>query len=124
MNGNLGVAAFGGIGGARGPTIDGARVGLGYAPVGAVVGYRRALGAMRGFSVYAAPFFGFFRSDRGDAGSESTGLFRVSVGADFAVTRAIGVTAGLEAGASGRDEGPGPSGAVWGVGVSYTFGRR
>jgi hypothetical protein len=124
MNGNLGVAAFGGVGGARGPTIDGSRVGLGYAPVGAAIGYRRALGATRGFSVYAAPFFGFFRSDFGDAGSESTGLFRVSVGADFAVTRAIGVTAGIEAGASGGDDGPGPSGVVWGAGVSYAFGRR
>jgi hypothetical protein len=123
MNGNLGVAGFAGIGGAQGPREQRGRAGLGQAPIGAAVGYRRALGATRGFSVYAAPFFGYFRSDFGDAGAESAGLFRVSLGGDFAVTRAIGVTAGLEAGAT-RSDGPGPSGVLWGVGVSYAFGRR
>ncbi|MFN2565565.1 MAG: hypothetical protein ABR499_11270 [Gemmatimonadaceae bacterium] len=124
MDGNLGIAAFGGIGGARGPTVRGARVGLGYAPVGAAIGYRRALGATRGLSLYAAPFFGFFRDDFGDAGTESASMFRFSVGADFALTRAIGITAGLEAGQSGDADRPGPSGVVWGAGVSYAFGRR
>ncbi|MDQ3951031.1 MAG: hypothetical protein M3282_11910, partial [Gemmatimonadota bacterium] len=45
MDGNLGIAAFGGVGGAQGPRVQGARVGLGQAPIGAAVGYRRALGA-------------------------------------------------------------------------------
>jgi len=125
MNGNLGIAAFAGVGGARGPTDPPrGRAGLGQAPLGAAVGYRRALGATRGFSVYAAPFVGFFRSDFGDAGSESATLIRLSVGGDFAITRAIGVTAGLEAGATRDDDGSGPSGALWGVGISYAFGRR
>jgi hypothetical protein len=124
MNGDLGVAAFGGIGGARGPTVQGARVGLGYAPVGAAVGYRRAFGGTRGLSLYAAPFVAFFRNDFGDAGSESSTLFRFSVGADFALTQAIGITAGLEAGSTGGDDRPGPSGITWGAGVSYIFGRR
>ena len=123
MNGNLGVAAFGGIGGARGPTVQGARVGLGQAPIGAAVGYRRALGATRGLSIYAAPYFGFFRTDMG-ATAHSRGVFRFSVGADFALTRAIGVTAGLEAGGTGGADGPGPSGTLLGAGVSYAFGRR
>jgi hypothetical protein len=123
MNGNLGIAAFAGIGGAQGPREARGRAGLGQVPVGAAVAYRRALGATRGFSVYAAPFFEYFRSDFGEAGNESAGLFRVSVGGDFAVTRKIGVTAGLETGAA-RDDGPGPSGLLWGVGVSYAFGRR
>jgi hypothetical protein len=124
MNGNVGIAAFAGVGGARGPMVQGARVGLGQAPIGAAIGYRRALGATRGFSVYAAPFFGYFRSDFGST-TKSAGLFRISVGGDFALTRAIGVTAGLEAGGkrSGATE-PGPDGVIWGAGVSYAFGRR
>jgi hypothetical protein len=123
MNGNLGVAAFAGVGGAQGPTIQGARVGLGQAPIGATVGYRRALGATRGVSIYAAPFFGYFRNDFGD-NTESAGLFRFSVGGDFALTRAIGLTAGLEAGQSRSGTDPGVSGVIWGAGVSYAFGRR
>lgn len=125
MNGNLSLAGFAGVGGARGPSVPQVgRAGLGQAPLGVAVGYRRALGAARAFSVYAAPFYGFFRSDFGEAGSESAWLLRVSLGGDFALTRAIGLTAGLEAGASASADGPGPSGAVWGAGVSYAFGRR
>jgi hypothetical protein len=123
MNGNLGIAAFGGVGGARGPRVQGARVGLGHAPVGAAIGYRRALGATRAFSVYAAPFFAYHRSDFGTR-TRSAGLFRVSIGGDFAITRALGVTAGLELGGTGSGADPGPDGAIWGAGVSYAFGRR
>jgi hypothetical protein len=123
MKGNLGIAAFAGIGGAQGGRVQGARVGLGQAPVGVTVGYRRALGQTRGFSVYAAPFFAYFRNDFGN-NTESAGLFRISVGGDFAMTRAIGVTAGLEAGGSRSGNGPGPDGIIWGAGVSYAFGRR
>jgi hypothetical protein len=124
MNGALGIAAFGGIGGAQGPRVAGGRVGLGQGPLGASVGYRRALGATRGFSVYAAPALVFYRNDLGDD-TRSAALFRVSVGGDFAVTRAIGVTAGVEAGAQrSGDDRAGPSGTIWGVGVSYAFGRR
>jgi hypothetical protein len=123
MNGNLGIAAFGGIGGAQGPRVQGARVGLGQAPIGAAVGYRRAIGTTRGFSVYAAPFLGYFRSDFGDS-TKSASLFRVSIGGDFALTRAIGLTAGLETGGARRGTGPGPDGVIWGAGVSYAFGRR
>lgn len=123
MNGNLGIAAFGGLGGAQGPRVQGGRVGLGQAPVGAAVGYRRALGQTRGFSVYAAPFFAYFRSDFGDS-TKSASLFRIAIGSDFALTRAIGLTAGLEAGAARTGNGAGPDGVIWGAGVSYAFGRR
>jgi hypothetical protein len=125
MNGNLGIAAFGGIGGGQGPRqASGQRTGYGNAPLGAAVGYRRALGATRALSFYAAPFVGFFRNDFGDS-AKSASLFRVSLGSDFALTRALGLTVGLEAGQSraGADR-PGPSGVVWGAGVSYVFGRR
>jgi hypothetical protein len=122
-NGNLGVAAFAGVGGARGPRIQGARVGLGQAPIGAAFGYRRAVGATRAMSIYAAPFYGYFRNDFGNRAT-SAGLFRFSVGADFALTRAIGLTAGLEGGQRRAAADPGTSGTIWGVGVSYAFGRR
>lgn len=124
MNGNLGIAAFGGVGGAQGPRIppDG-RAGLGQAPLGAAVGYRRALGATRAVSFYAAPFVGFFRSDFGDD-TESATLFRVSAGGDIALTRALGLTVGVEAGQTRGEDGPGPSSLLWGAGVSYAFGRR
>jgi hypothetical protein len=124
MRGSLGIAAFAGVGGAQGPVIEpDGRVGLGQAPVGAAIGYRRALGATRGFSVYAAPFLGFFRNDLGDE-VESAALFRVSIGGDFALTRALGITAGIETGQKPSEDRPGPSGIVWGAGVSYAFGRR
>ena len=123
MNGNLGIGAFAGVGGAQGPKVQGGRVGLGEAPIGAAVGYRRALGATRGVSIYAAPFFGYFREDFGNR-TTSAGLFRVSIGGDFAMTRAIGLTAGLEAGAGRSDTGPGPGGVIWGAGFSYALGRR
>jgi hypothetical protein len=124
MDGALGIAAFGGIGGAKGPRVGTGRVGLGQGPIGASVGYRRALGQTRAFSVYAAPFAVIYRSDLGDE-TETATLFRFSIGGDFAFTRAIGVTAGLEAGAQRSDDsGPGASGVLWGVGLSYAFGRR
>jgi hypothetical protein len=123
MNGALGIGGFAGLGGAQGPRVGSGRVGLGQVPFGASVGYRRAIGATRGFSVYAAPFAGYYRNDFGDE-TESAWLFRFSVGSDFALTRAIGLTAGLEAGGGGEDVEPGPSGLIWGLGVSYAFGRR
>lgn len=124
MNGALGVAGFAGVGGGQGPRLPAARVGLGQAPVGAAVGYRRAIGATRGFSIYAAPFFGYFRNDFGDSTS-STGLFRIAIGGDFALTRAIGLTAGVEGGGQSKGTGrPGPAGVIWGAGVSYAIGRR
>jgi hypothetical protein len=123
MGGNLGVAAFGGVGGAQGARVQDGRVGLGQAPIGAAVGYRWTLGETRVISAYAAPFFSYFRSDFGNT-TRSAGLFRVSAGGDLALTRAIGVTAGLEAGATAGADRPGPEGLIWGVGFSYAFGRR
>jgi hypothetical protein len=124
MNGNLGIAAFGGVGGGQGPRGDaGQRTGYAHAPLGAAVGYRRPLGATRVLSLYAAPYAGFFRNDFGDSAKSAT-LFRVSFGGDVALTRALGLTVGLEAGQNRASGAPGPSGIVWGVGASYAFGRR
>jgi hypothetical protein len=124
MNGNLGIAAFAGVGGAQGPKLaSGQRTGYGQAPIGASVGYRRALGASRAISFYGAPFYGYFRNDFGNA-TKSTGLFRLSIGGDFALTRALGLTVGVETGQNRRAGDAGPSAAMWGGGVSYAFGRR
>jgi len=48
MGGNLGVAAFAGVGGGKGAREAQGRPGLGQLPIGAAVGYRRGLGATRG----------------------------------------------------------------------------
>ena len=125
MNGNLGIAGFAGIGGGQGPRqATGQRTGYGSAPLGAAIGYRRALGTTRALSFYGAPMIAFFRNDFGDSAKSAT-LFRVSAGVDFALTRALGLTVGLEAGQSrSADDRPGPSSVVWGAGASYVFGRR
>lgn len=88
-------------------------------PVGVAVGWRRSLGATHGISVYATPSYVFFTGS-----SKTTGLFRGAVGADFGVTSRIGVTGGIEFGASRARGLGGPSGSVYGLGVSYALGAR
>jgi hypothetical protein len=114
--GSFGVAPFAGIGsGGR----DG--VTLLHAPVGVSGGYRRALGT-RAISAYGAAFYSWNRiSD--DEGSASSGLFRLSGGLDVAVTTAIGLTVGYEAGAKADADEPGAASGVFGIGLSYAFRR-
>jgi hypothetical protein len=132
MGGAVGIAPFAGVGGA---SLD-ARAGAGaaadsgdtklkllHAPVGVAVGYRRALGATRGISVYAAPFYSWNRSTFGDS-STSRGVLRVSVGLDVGLVQSIGLTLGYETGASAGDAEPGPRTGVFGAGLSYAFGAR
>lgn len=124
--GAFGVAGFVGAGAAREPdaAIAGARGGtLAHVPIGAAVGYRRAFSFIRGVSVYGAPFYSYHRVTVGDS-SSSAGSFRFSVGADVGVTNRIGVTAGAEFGGSPGPLEPGPTGAVYGIGVSMALGRR
>jgi hypothetical protein len=94
-----------------------------HVPVGVAVGYRRALGATRGISVYAAPIYSWNRSTLGDS-STSRGVLRVSVGLDVALIRSVGLTLGYETGASAEDAEPGPRSGVFGAGLSYAFGGR
>lgn len=117
----LGVAGFAGVGGAM-ETHTGTVVtnpAIMVVPVGASIGYRRALGARRGISAYVAPFYRWARVDSGTV--VSSGSFRFSGGVDFSLTPSIGITLGGEAGGAGS--GGGTSGA-FGVGLTFVPGRR
>src|SRR4051812_31067344 len=99
----FGFGAFAGVGGgaARKAKITFAAVGGGTAtttvadtaswttqiPVGASVGYRRAIGSNHGVSVYGTPAWVFY-----SGGTKSGGLFRAAIGADVGITRSLGVT--------------------------------
>jgi hypothetical protein len=118
--GNFGVAPFAGLGAAS-------REGTGimHLPVGIAAGYRRALGTTRAISVYGSSFYGWTRltSDVEDVENVSKGLLRFSGGLDVAVTPGFGVTLGYEAGATADDGEPGPTGSIFGIGLSYAFRR-
>jgi hypothetical protein len=124
--GALGVAGFLGAGAAREPdrtTPDGEGAVVAQVPVGAAIGYRRAFSFIRGASIYGAPFYMLNRITVGDS-SWNKSAFRFSVGTDVGITDRIGVTAGAEFGGSAGVGEPGPTGAVYGLGVSMAFGRR
>lgn len=124
--GALGVAAFAGVGGASEPdaATDVEQGGsVIQVPLGVGIGYRKAFSFIRGVSLYATPFYSYNRLSVGDS-TVSVGLFRASAGVDVGVTNRIGVTAGAEFGGAADPVEPGPTGTVWGVGVSYAFGRR
>ena len=131
--GAIGVAPFAGVGSAgfelreppTGTETDStdAMTTLLHVPVGVAVGYRRALGQTRSFSVYAAPFYSWNRRTHGDS-STSRGLARVSVGLDVALMPSIGLTLGYELGASAKDDQPGARTGIFGAGLSYALGAR
>jgi len=88
-------------------------------PIGVAIGWRVAVGATRGFSVYATPSYVFLTG-----GDSSTGLVRTAIGVDLGVARNIGITAGVEFGQSHTRTRGGPTGTLYGVGISYAVGRR
>jgi hypothetical protein len=53
----------------------------------------------------------------------TSGLMRTGVGADVGITNSIGITGGVEFGQT-KTGTTGPSGTVYGLGLSYVFGRR
>jgi hypothetical protein len=112
-----GAVAVGALAGAGAERVD--EVTVYSAPVGASVGYRRALGATRAFAVYAVPFYSYTGVRTPDA---STFLFRYALGADFALLPRVGVTLGLEGGQAPEVGEPGIRGRTLGAGVSYAFG--
>ena len=118
--GSFGVAPFAGLGAAsrEGTSIM-------HLPVGVAGGYRRALGATRAISLYASSFYGWTRltTDVEDVDPVSKGLIRFSGGLDVAIMPAFGVTIGYEAGQTADVGEPGPTGSVFGIGLSYAFRR-
>lgn len=117
MSGAVGLTGFVGIGGAAG---KGDVPAVATLPAGVSVGWRHAVGATRGVSVYAAPFYSLARTSAGGT-TTSSGQFRVSGGVDFSLTPRIGVTIGAETGAEARADKPGPRSSVFGAGLSYAF---
>ena len=118
--GNFGIAPFAGIGAASREGMT-----LMHIPVGVAAGYRRAVGETRAVSVYGSSFYGWNRlaSDVEGVEAESNGVFRFSGGLDFALTTSLGVTVGYEFGAKADAGEPGPTGSVFGIGLSYAFRR-
>jgi hypothetical protein len=88
-------------------------------PVGVAVGWRHAIGATHGVSIYASPSYTFFSGGSGGNG----GLIRAAVGADFGITSKLGATVGFEFGGKRERGFGGPTGSLFGVGVSYAFSR-
>lgn len=111
-----GAAVFAGIGGARQDLVDVVEV-----PIGVAAGFRTSLGGNRGLSVYAAPFVRVSRADLGGGDAETSSLFRASIGVDAAVLPKVGVTVGYEFGSTADAGKPGPSGGIFGIGVSYVL---
>ena len=110
------AGVFAGIGGARQEELD-----LIEAPIGVAAGFRAAIGETRGISVYAAPFLRLSRADLGGGAGENNWLFRGSVGVDVAALPRLGVTLGYEFGATADAGEPGPTGGIFGLGVSYVM---
>ena len=119
MTGRAGAAVFAGLGGASATEATITTI-----PAGVSIGFRQAMGETRGFSVYAAPFYSWTRLTPTEGPAVSKGLIRVSAGLDLGITRKIGATVGYEAGAKADELDPGPRGGVFGVALSYAFGRR
>ena len=118
--GAFGVAPFAGLGAASRKGTN-----LMHVPVGVAAGYRRALGSTRAISVYGSSFYDWTRltSDDVDIEAVSKGVIRFSGGLDVALTPRFGVTIGYEAGAKADAGEPGPTGSIFGIGLSYAFRR-
>jgi len=88
-------------------------------PIGASVGWRQSFGGSRGLSLFASPAFVYY-----GGGTTSGGLMRVAFGIDAGVAANIGITGGIEVGGTRPQAIGGPSGTVYGLGASYSFGAR
>jgi hypothetical protein len=116
----LGFAAFAGLGGGSVNASDAdSAASTSEVPLGAVIGWRRALDAVRGVSIYASPSYLFL-----SGGSHSGGLVRGAVAIDMGITRSFGLTAGIDFGQSRDRAFGGPSGVLFGAGLAYAFGHR
>jgi hypothetical protein len=124
---SFGLAAFAGIGGSsagKTPSSSSSSspdsvANTAEIPVGAAVGWRHSFGATHGISVYATPSFVFYTG-----GSDASNLLRLAIGADAGLTTRIGITLGAEFGGTRPRGVGGPSGTLYGLGVSYALGKR
>ena len=114
----IGFGVFAGVGGGQTATGDTVSSNT-QIPIGAAVGWRHAIGATHGFSVYATPTYLYLTG-----GTKAGGLARAGVGVDLGLTKSIGATVGAEFGGTRASGLGGPTGTLYGIGVSYAFGRR
>ena len=118
MGGNVGIAAFAGIGGGAGTAKDTVRA-TSMVPAGLAIGYRRAVGAGgKGFSIYGDPSYQLYSGPK-----NKKGYIRFGVGMDAGITSRFGVTLGLESGAVAAAGTVGPRGILYGLGGSMKLGR-
>ncbi|MEO5568970.1 MAG: hypothetical protein ABIR92_10785 [Gemmatimonadaceae bacterium] len=118
MSGKVGIAGFAGIGGGpakAGDTTSSTSV----IPAGLAIGYRQAIGTSgRGISAYVDPSYQHHTGSNG-----SKGYIRVAGGLDAGISPRYGLTVGFESGARADNGTVGPSGTLYGVGVSMKLGR-
>jgi|SRR5689334_1499291 len=117
--GNFGFAAFAGVGGGPEETVRDTLSSTTQVPIGLSIGWRRFFGGSQGLSIYASPNYVFY-----SGGTANTNLMRVGIGSDIAISPALGVTLGVDLGGTRPAALGGPSGVLYGVGVSYAFKRR
>ena len=117
--GGFGFAAFAGVGGGPEVTVRDTLSSTTEVPIGLSIGWRRFFGGSQGFSIYASPNYVFY-----SGGTANGNLMRVGVGSDIALSPALGVTLGVDFGGTRPATLGGPSGVLYGVGVSYAFKRR
>jgi hypothetical protein len=116
----FGFGAFAGIGGGNASSTGAdSAANKTEVPLGVAIGWRRAFGGTHGISLYADPAYVLY-----SGGSKSGGLFRAGLGADIGITSSLGATVGAELGATRARGVGGPSGVLYGAGVSYAFGKR
>ena len=113
--GRGGLAPFAGIGAA---TVD--TVKLLQVPFGVGAGWRMGLGATRAISVYGTGTLLWARHTVAGS-SESAFRARFAAAADVTVIRNLGLTLGYEGGANAKADRPGPTGGIFGVGLSWAF---
>jgi hypothetical protein len=124
---SFGLAAFAGIGGSSArktpsnapPQSPDSVANTAEIPLGAAVGWRHSFGSTHGISIYGTPSFVFYTG-----GSHASNLLRFAIGADAGLTTRIGVTLGAEFGGTRPRGVGGPSGTLYGLGVSYALGSR
>lgn len=118
---SFGLAAFAGIGGGSGGSAASADSASSTTevPLGVSLGWRKAFGGDHGVSVYGVPAYVLY-----SGGTKNEGLFRGAVGADVGITRSLGATLGIGFGGTRPRGVGGPSGTLYGIGVSYALGKR
>jgi hypothetical protein len=117
---SVGFAAFVGAGGGSGGNASAdSAASRSEVPVGAAIGWRLAVGATHGVSIYASPSYVFF-----SGGTKSGGVVRTAVAMDVGISPSVGMTAGIEFGQTRARVFGGPSGTLYAVGLAYALGHR